>query len=260
MVTPAGAVGTTVTTTMNISPATGASKRYEERYGVTLAVRLSVLGQKTWMLETSDVSYHGLFLPTDDPPELRALVKLAIELPTGRTLEVHGMAVHRVMPGDSKGRPPGVGIQFYAVDKDTQAVWSEVVRGVSKALKVSLPDDRRGQPRYAAELDLEVRTVHDLHTLYTRDVSEGGMLVVTDLMLPVGESLCIHVIHPGSGVAFPLEAVVRRQVFHPLRGLGVEFVGMDPQRRESFMEFIRGVVTLPDDPVYVPIDIDVLAG
>ncbi len=233
-----------------------ASRRFEERYKIALPVRLTT-GRRTVHLATDDVSYHGLFLRTDTPPDLRELVRLSVDLPTGVTVTLHGMAVHVVRPGDPRGRLPGVGVQFYAVDRNTLSTWSTMVRELARrriALAPALaPEEHRRLPRYAAELDLKVRSLDELYALSSRDVSEGGMFIVTNLDLALDEVIQIHVVHPEAGTVFPLDARVCRQQYHPARGLGVEFLDMTPARREAFFEFVRGSIVLDD--VWLTIDV-----
>lgn len=104
---------------------------------------------------------------------------------------------------------------------------------------------RRKFPRYDAELELDVRDLGELHRMLTRDVSHGGMFIVTDAPLDPGTRLLIQVIHPVSDERFDLSAVVRRRETAP-QGLGVEFVDLTEARREAFMSFIRASLPLED--------------
>jgi uncharacterized protein (TIGR02266 family) len=70
-----------------------------------------------------NISAGGLFIETDQPPPMRELVLVSIELPAGssgeqRPIEVQAEIVHRVTPDQAKatGRPAGVGVQFVGGD------------------------------------------------------------------------------------------------------------------------------------------------
>ncbi len=102
--------------------------RCDKRYRVRMRATLHYARESHDLL-TEDVSFRGVFLRTDTPPELRQLVRITLTLPdTSEKLTVHGMAVHRVERHNAGGRAPGVGVQFYAVDKATNAAWLSFVQ------------------------------------------------------------------------------------------------------------------------------------
>ncbi len=282
-------------------------QRMDERFPCEVVVDLVWNRQRT-RLHTVNLGYRGLFLRTDTPPQLRQLLRLEVPLPDGETLGLHGMAVHVVKVGESDA--PGVGVQFYAVDKDTASRWGRFVdqarkRGaparvtppgvlptfaasqrvtlpelagapvavLAASLRETLPElaregrvasgpvpitaarpklgalhdepsARQADPvrrrfvRYDAELELEVRSMEELHRLVSRDVSAGGMFIATDAPIAVGEALRIVVRHPVRPETFDLDAVVRHRAGSP-QGIGVEFVDLDDARRGALMEFLR---------------------
>src|SRR5262249_27245449 len=93
-------------------------------------------------------------------------------------------------------------------------------------------------PRVNATLEIRPRDVEELASLYSRDLSRGGMFVLTEKEMPIGFSLCVSVIHPAETGSFAIEAVVRRRDVGPPRGVGVEFVGMDAARRQELHDFV----------------------
>ncbi len=240
------------------------TKRIEtkpQRMDVRLPCDLPVslfLGRTEQRLRTEDVSERGVFLRTDTPPALRQLVRIAIELPDGsQPLTMHGMAVHVVQSGNAFGRVAGVGLQLYAVGTDERARWSaflgQLARGeAAKAAPRRPPAPaepvRRRHPRTAVDLELEVAGLEQLFTLYTRDLSVGGMFIVTEGDLPLGAVLAITVVHPVDGSTFELEGVIRRLSEPPeIKGVGVELTHVDDARRQEFLTFIQSAV--PKDAV-----------
>jgi uncharacterized protein (TIGR02266 family) len=232
--------------------------RRDERYPIRMPVTL-IAGKKSQTLLTEDVSMSGLFVRTDQPPPLRQLVRIQMSLPPGNTaLSTFGTIVHVVPPNDAAGRVPGSGVQLYAMDRDARELWAAFIRHVASTIATATPVPaavtaqvdpiRRRFERHRAELELLVATVEQLHTLYSHDISKGGMFIRTDLALPPGERLLVRVVHPETGESFALEAVVRRASTDPrLRGLGVEFVNMDERARERLFEFIRSELLVLDD-------------
>ncbi|MFO0625870.1 MAG: PilZ domain-containing protein [Polyangiales bacterium] len=292
------------------------NQRLDERYPHQVTVDLCWNRHRV-RLVSCDVSYRGLFLATDTPPTLRQLVRLEILLSDRETLTLHAMAVHLVPPNDPHGRVPGVGVQFYAVDRTAASRWGRyidevrretgrptrprclgptptaiIARSAMKEIADSLRPpgmparpapaappapivaqvpaprppplppplpgaaatagsparampSRRKFPRYDAELELDVRDLGELHRMLTRDVSHGGMFIVTDAPLDPGTRLLLQVIHPVSDERFDITAVVRRRETSP-QGIGVEFVDLTANRREAFMSFIRASLPLED--------------
>jgi hypothetical protein len=90
-------------------------------------------------LETSDVSFKGLFVCTADPPPLRSLVRLKVAL-VDRELEAHAMAVHVVAPSDGAEagavRAPGVGLQFWGLAGPDRVAWDDFVAGLVQARRI----------------------------------------------------------------------------------------------------------------------------
>jgi len=63
----------------------------------------------------ANISAGGVFVETENPPELRSVVTVTMELPDGGSpVEATGIVVHRVLPEDAKVRntAPGAGVQF----------------------------------------------------------------------------------------------------------------------------------------------------
>ena len=83
-----------------------------------------------------------------------------------------------------------------------------------------------------------LKTERDLLTLFTTNVSRGGMFVATPIDLPDGTPLRLSLVHPATGDHFPLDAVVRWHGAAPSPGLGVEFTRLDEQRRDELFQFI----------------------
>ncbi len=105
-------------------------------------------------------------------------------------------------------------------------------------------DERRRFRRF--EVDVQVKayfdSLEDLVLMHTRDVSQGGMFIATNIATAEGESLTLRVVHPDTLVEFPIKCVVRRCVSDGSQpGLAVEFQ-LDAPGRERFWSFISAAV------------------
>lgn len=110
--------------------------RREARVDVRVPVVI-YRGKSPVALETSDVSFKGLFVRTTEPPALRALVRLKVAL-YDREFEAHAMAVHVVTIGEGPdGREPGVGLQFWGLAGPDRTAWDDFVRGLVHARRLA---------------------------------------------------------------------------------------------------------------------------
>jgi uncharacterized protein (TIGR02266 family) len=84
--------------------------RVEARFGVRFG------NVQDFVLEyAANISAGGVFIQTENPPELHSVVTVSMELPDGgKAVEAKGVVVHRVSAQDAKARntPPGAGVQF----------------------------------------------------------------------------------------------------------------------------------------------------
>ena len=89
-------------------------RRAFPRVGTRFRVRFGNV--QDFVLEyAANISAGGVFIETEHPPELHAVVTVAMELPDGGApVEAQGRVVHRVLPHEAKERktPPGAGVQF----------------------------------------------------------------------------------------------------------------------------------------------------
>lgn len=234
------------------------TRRRDTRYQARFPVQVT-FGKKRLSLLTEDLSYRGVFLRTDTPPALRQLVRVRIVVPfVGRALDMHGMTVHVVDYENAAGRTPGIGVQFYGLDRDTREAWEATVRHVEASAPLAsdqepfkLPENtpepiRRRFQRHTAVLTVETPSRGDLDALVTRDISVGGTFIKTEEALKLGAPVMVCLHHPENGSTFILDAAVRHV---QLDGVGVEFVGLDDARREELEEFVKGGILVDEELV-----------
>jgi uncharacterized protein (TIGR02266 family) len=95
-------------------------RRAFRRYNVRFAVRFATV--QDFVLEyAANISAGGVFVHTEDPPPLKTVVQVEMELPGGADpVPARGMIVHRVtkQEAEKRGTLAGIGVQF--VDADDQ--------------------------------------------------------------------------------------------------------------------------------------------
>ncbi|MEO1334234.1 MAG: PilZ domain-containing protein, partial [Myxococcota bacterium] len=93
--------------------------RQYERFAVDLKATM-VVGKKTVEGGVVDISFNGLFFTTEEPPQLRNLIKINVTLPSGKLASLLGMAVHVVQVDAKSKRRPGVGVQLFGIAPDVR--------------------------------------------------------------------------------------------------------------------------------------------
>lgn len=106
-------------------------------------------------------------------------------------------------------------------------------------------DEQRAHPRYAVEIDAEVRIGDELLPARTRDLSRGGLCFSTDRALPVGAPLDLSLALVFDEQTFSEPLALRARVvwctpLGPSRfQIGTCFVGMTRQNRTFLDMFLR---------------------
>jgi uncharacterized protein (TIGR02266 family) len=95
-------------------------RRAFPRYNANFAVRFATV--QDFVLEyAANISAGGVFVHTENPPPLKTIVQVEMELPgSGTAVPARGIVVHRVTTEDAKKREtlPGVGVQFMDADDE----------------------------------------------------------------------------------------------------------------------------------------------
>jgi len=108
-----------------------ANLRRSHRYAFRLEVLLKG-GWKPTPTTTDDVSFHGVFVRTDEERATNQLLKFTVTDPrSGEALELMGIVARCVPPSAaSPERPPGIGISLFGNDRATEAKWVAMIRQV----------------------------------------------------------------------------------------------------------------------------------
>lgn len=233
-------------------------QRREGRYPARIVARLVRRGQTIELL-THDVSFRGVFIRTDAPPTLRQLVKFELLLPSNVLVSGHAMVVHVAASTDGQpsdeGTIPGIGLQFWGPLTNAKE-WEQFVHQAKMcernggATTTATDKVRRSSEHFKVAIEV----VLDGKTSMTRDISENGMAIRTDLALPVGARARVEM-RTDQGDAMHFSAVVRRTIEESdFRGLGVELVDVEPARRATLLDFIIKNAPNDKDVIFVNID------
>jgi len=231
--------------------------RRSPRYPVKVPILIKVGGLFV-ELSTEDVSFRGVFAYTDEALHIGQLISLELWLPPkGESLKVQAKIVHEV----ERRHQPGIGLEFFAVGRDEETRWDAFITRLrddfptiagraSRLARASRFDPiRKREARHTAVFRVEMQTALDLQNIYNRDVAKGGLFVLTDEVVDLETAVGLQLIHPNTEDVFELSGIVRRQVEqHGIRGLGIDFVGLDQERRERLHDFVYdGIADLFDE-------------
>jgi len=229
-------------------------KRREARYPARIVARVFRRNQSIELL-TNDVSFRGVFIRTDSPPALRQLVKVELVVPESVTVSGHAMVVHVTPTPEEKGEGavPGIGLQFWGPLARARE-WDQFIHKLKAREKAGLAAAKAtDKVRRASErFKLQLEVVFDGKTTMTRDISENGMAIRTDVLMPIGTRAQLG-LRSGDQVMM-LDVIVRRTIDETgFKGLGVELVGIQASQRESLVRFVR--MSAPsEDRIFVDID------
>jgi hypothetical protein len=101
--------------------------------------------------------------------------------------------------------------------------------------------------RQSVVLHVAVETIDELRRVCEVDIVQGRVFVATELDVVEGMKVVVNVAHPATGDTFLLDAIVRlRRVGgrDDPRGVEVELVGMDRERRAQVLEFAHGGIII----------------
>jgi hypothetical protein len=233
-------------------------KRREVRYPARITARVKRRNEMIEML-TNDVSFRGVFIRTDSPPALRQLVKVELVLADNVVVSGHAMVVHVAAPPDGQpkgsGPVPGIGLQFWGPIENAKH-WEQFIHALKrKQLQGTPAATAQDKVRRASErFKLALEVVLDGKRVMTRDVSENGMAVRTDLAMPIGTRAQLDLRAGQELLTF--EIIVRRTIDEPgFKGLGIELIDVPPERKTDLVRFLRAnapseerIFVSPGDP------------
>jgi uncharacterized protein (TIGR02266 family) len=110
-------------------------RRAFPRYNTRFAVRFADV--QDFVLEyAANISAGGVFVHTENPPPLKSVVQVEMELPGGAgAVPASGLVVHRVTKKEAaeRGTLPGVGVQFMNADDEFRRRMDEAIAHILAA-------------------------------------------------------------------------------------------------------------------------------
>jgi hypothetical protein len=118
-------------------------RRRDKRLGVELPITLKV-GKKPLFGTTVNVSFHGISVNLDEPPPIRQLVQVELDLAPGKAFSAHMMVVHVA--------DKNIGLEFFG--RSNNPDWDEFVQGLMRSPttnpRLSAPPPLPVNPRVSA--------------------------------------------------------------------------------------------------------------
>jgi uncharacterized protein (TIGR02266 family) len=190
--------------------------------------------------------------------------KVTLSMPEGGAFVVLATVRHAVTPTEAAffDGVPGMRLEFLLLEGEVLERWGAFLEQVAKGAlpltpvaapppstekrepppDVQLKEGRRSAPRRDARFRVRLRDEGALNEFYTRNISRGGMFLVTNKLLPTGSKLELLVVHPVTGREFALEARVRwtaNEGGDDDHGMGVALVPRTLDQEEEFIDFMH---------------------
>jgi uncharacterized protein (TIGR02266 family) len=115
--------------------------------------------------------------------------------------------------------------------------------------KADKPSSQRA-PRYAVSVRVKLQQKSQLQTFFSRNLSEGGMFLEVEELVPVGRQIELQVEIPGQSEPLRIVAeVVHHHRFsdydeemRPIKrkGMGLRFVSINPEQHALIARFVAG--------------------
>ena len=104
-------------------------------------------------------------------------------------------------------------------------------------------EDERKDERFIATFEIAYNSYTEFITEYTKDVSNGGMLINTKRQHEVNDIVDVSLTVPGLDSPIKIKGEVVRIKIHNVRdedaGIGVKFIDIDPESRKALIDFIK---------------------
>jgi Tfp pilus assembly protein PilZ len=193
----------------------------------------------------ANLVHGGVFIPTDEVPELRERVGVELVLAfSGDRVTVAGEVVHSVAPEMAQmGAPAGVAVQFDGSGEAVRKRLAPLCALSGTHAQQQVDPGQRQAPRTKAHVAARIDGKAGEVKGHTRDLSRSGVLVsVPGQGVPVGETVRLSLTHPTSGESMEIDGVVVRdiQADGAVAGLGIAFEPADSERAE-LERFVEGV-------------------
>jgi hypothetical protein len=107
--------------------------------------------------------------------------------------------------------------------------------------------ERRSGPRTRSRLEASYEDAEQHVFLYTADLAEGGVLLVSPIHPPVGANAMVLLELPGDPVILRMRGSVTRHQTHPVAGFAVHFdsQGNPESGRQALRSFVESALSSP---------------
>lgn len=199
-----------------------------------------------------------IFVESPDGLPIGEPVHITLALPDGAPLVLLATVDKVLSPGEAAlfDLIPGITLCFPLLDDGAESRWMDYMeharagttpkaaqpRPRTTKPEIALKEGRRAAPRRDARFRVRLRDEGALQDFYTRNISRGGMFLVTNKLLPTGSKLELLVVHPVTGKEFALDARVRwtsSEGSAEDQGMGVALVPRSGAQEEEFLAFMN---------------------
>ncbi|MBI2374535.1 MAG: PilZ domain-containing protein [Deltaproteobacteria bacterium] len=207
---------------------TAEDKRRSRRHMAHLEVDLDYPGWSRRVIAT-DVSRHGLFVETADPPPEKQLVQIKIHLERSA---IHATAyVTRAEQGEKRS---GVGLSLFALSLAAKSHWTTYIFALSGGDARERPASRQKDiPSFL----LRIPTLEKLSDFRLRVLPTGVVYLQTPVLRPPKTFVAVILIHPETEAEFTLFGTVQRIHARNPRGMEIRLEPITDTEYAGFVSF-----------------------
>jgi uncharacterized protein (TIGR02266 family) len=196
-------------------------------------LRLRVPNLEDWQRYFDpNISGGGVFIPTNEPPEVGTEVRVEITFVQGPRFFVKGIVTwRRPQLNDPRARA-GVGVKVDPSERGKVSYVNAWVRGGVV--------DKREQRRLPVRLRVTYTARQGRRINFTRDLSEEGIFVRSQELLELETRVRLLLVPPGEHKPIALSGTVSRYEDDPgERGMGIRLLFSDDQARTDYVSFVQ---------------------
>lgn len=208
--------------------------------------------------ETANISAHGIAVITTRPRPLRQYLELELVLPENDVPISITVVVARhadKLKRRDGGEAPGLGLDFFLFDARAKQSWSVFLqalrqRGVSDVAPSAPVRARPPTPAFddTPTFIIKPRDLGRLWAFYRGEMTKGRVRIETPIVKPMGTTVELLVVHPGSQAEWILEGHIATTNENARGGrpvLEIELDHLDNELKADFRNFVatgRGMI------------------
>ena len=224
-------------------------EKLRQEFATTILITTHDMNEADRLCNRIGIIDHGKLVTIGEPAQLKAEVGgdiVSVSTKNGNcTAKLQDMG-YSIVSEPANGHVDLVmenGEKQIPVLLEAMHTWGVVVDTVSlKNIEFPFKDERK-EERFNAALKITYNSYDEFITEYTKDVSNGGMLINTKRHHEINEIVDLSLTIPGLDTPIKIKGEVVRVRIHNVKdedaGIGIKFIDIDSESRKALIAFIN---------------------